>query len=190
METLRIHEVSEEILQLKLCKYNLTFDDGLYSQFFYWNLLKEIPTSKIFFIPSGAIRLVDTVRPQYTNSHPNFPTYSKAMERWFREGNREDYMTLGELNIMREEGAVIGAHGHMHIEHYDMTCFINRLEQYRKDNQDMVSWFETNLGEIPKHYCFPFNTEYRAQRAVIHVETKITEFFGKERKDVVELLRQ
>jgi len=186
-ETLMLHEVTEDILQLDLSKYTLTFDDGLYSQFFYWNLLKDIPTEKIFFIPSGAIRLDDSIRPQFSDTHPTFPTCYEAMDRWFKEGNQEDYMTLGEIKKMRSEGAVIGAHGHSHIENYS-DCFIKRLDEFRVDNKDMVDWFSTHLGEIPKHYCFPFNKEHKTQRAVIHVETEITEFYGEERKDVMELL--
>lgn len=187
METLMIHEVTEDILKLDLSKYILTFDDGLYSQFFYWNLLKDIPTTKIFFIPSGAIRLEDTCRPQFSGDHLESPTCVEAMAKWFEEGDLEDYMTLGELKKMKEDGAIIGAHGHNHIKTYN-DCFIQRLEEFRVDNQTMSSWFKDNLGEVPKHYCFPFNSEHKTQRAVIHVETKITEFFGKERKDVMELL--
>jgi len=187
METLMLHEVTEEILQLDLFKYILTFDDGLYSQYFYWNLLKEIPTTKIFFIPTGAIRLEDTCRPQFEGEHGIFPTCYEAMERWFEGGDREAYMTLGEIKKMKSDGAIIGAHGHAHIEKYN-DCFISRLEEFRNDNLAMVKWFEDNLGEIPKHYCFPFNKEYKTQRAVVHVETGIKEFYGKERKDVMELL--
>lgn len=170
-----------------MSKYILTFDDGLYSQFFYWNLIKEIPTSKIFFIPSGAIRLEETIRPQFEDSHPTFPTCVEAMKKWFEDGDRGDYITLGELKKMVKEGAVIGAHGHMHLEEYN-NCFIKRLDEFREDNKAMVEWFQNNLGEIPKHYCFPFNKEHQTQRAVVHIETGILEFFGEERKDVMELL--
>ena len=183
-----IHEVTEDILKLDLSKYILTFDDGLYSQFFYWNLLKDIPTTKIFFIPSGAIRLDETIRPQFSGDHIESPTCVEAMAKWFDDGDLEDYMTLGELKKMKEDGAILGAHGHMHRENYDMSCFMNRLEELRVDSKDMARWFQDNLGEMPKHYCFPFNKEYKTHRTIVYIEAKITEFFGKERKDVVELL--
>lgn len=187
METLMIHEVTEQILKLDLSKYILTFDDGLYSQYYYWNLLKDIPTTKIFFISSGAIRLDETCRPQFNGMYKTFPTCYEAMERWFSDGYLNDYMTLGELKKMRSEGAIIGAHGHMHVGKYK-DCFISRLEEFRNDNISMAKWFRENLGEIPKHYCFPFNKEHQTQRAVIHVETGIKDFYGKDRKNVVELL--
>jgi len=186
-ETLMIHEVTEDILKLDLSKYVLTFDDGLYSHFFYWNLLKDIPTTKIFFVPSGAVRLEETCRPQFEGKHPNFATCYEAMESWFVAESREDYLTLGELKKMKDEGAVIGAHGHNHIHKYN-DCFLSRIEEFRNDSIEMRDWFEKHLGEIPKHYCFPFNKEHHVMRAVINVETEITEFFGKERKDVMELL--
>lgn len=182
-----IHEVNKNILQLDLSKYILTFDDGLYSQFFYWNLIKEIDTPKIFFIPTGAILLEDHCRPQFSGEFLEFPTCYTAMQKWFDDNNREDYMTLGELKKMIEQGAVIGAHGHMHLKEYD-SCFIHRLEQFRKDNQDMSNWFKNVLKYSPKDYCFPFNKEYPVQRAVVNVEMDIFNFYGKERKDVAGLL--
>ena len=185
-ETLLIHEITEDILQLDLSKYILTFDDGLYSQYFYWNLLKDIPTTKIFFISSGAIRLEETLRPQFAGNHVKFPTHTDALASWFK-GDREPYMTLGELKKMRDEGAIIGAHGHMHIKQYDENCLLNRQEQFRKDNKDMFLWFSVYLRDIPKHYSFPYQ-EHRMQRAVVNLETGIKEFYGKERKDVRDLV--
>lgn len=187
-ETLMIHEVTEDILKLDLSRYTLTFDDGLYSHFFYWNVLKDIPTTKVFFIPTGAIRLEETVRPQFSGEHIKFPTCVEAMNKWFNENNTEDYLTLGEIKKMRDEGAIIGAHGHMHIEKYDEGCLINRLEQFRKDNQALANWFRDNLNFMPRSYCFPFNKELPIQRAVINVEVGCSFYFGKERKDVAELL--
>lgn len=182
-----IHEVTESILKLDLSKYILTFDDGLFSQYYYWNILKEIPTTKIFFIPTGAIRLDETCRPQFEGVHPDFPCCRRAMAKWFDAGNKEDYMTLGELRKMKSEGAIIGAHGHAHIREYD-DCFVTRLEEFKEDNSAMSAWFKENLGEVPESYCFPYNKEYPIMRAVIKVEAGISNFYGGERKAVEDLL--
>lgn len=186
-EILMIHEVTEDILKLDLSKYILTFDDGLYSQYFYWNILKDIPTPKIFFIPTASVNLDSKCRPQFDGSYKIFPTCRQAMKKWFEDNEREDYLTLGELKKMQSEGAIIGAHGHQHVKDYN-SCFITRLEEFRKDNCDMKDWFEDNLGKVPESYCFPYNKEYSIMRAVIRAETGITDFYGEERKAVEELL--
>jgi len=182
-----IHEVTEEITKLDLTKYPLSFDDGLFSQYFYWNLFKDIPTSKVLFIPTGAIRLDDSCRPQFVGKFKTFPTCYKAMERWFSQGDREDYMTLGELKKLREDGAIIGAHSHAHLSSYS-DRFITRMNQFREDSSQMKEWFVKYLGEVPETYCFPYNKEYPIMRAVIRVETGIQRFYGHERKAVEELL--
>jgi len=186
-EVLMIHEVTSEILKLDLSKYILTFDDGLYSQFFYWDLIKIIPTTKIFFIPTGAIQLIDSCRVKFKDTHISLPSCREAMQSWLVGGDRSDYMSVGELKAIQREGGTISAHSHMHIEKYN-DCFITRLDEFRVDSLNMMGWFKGHLDHTPDSYCFPFNKEYPTMRAVIKVETGIKEFYGVERKPVEDLL--
>ena len=56
MKTLTIHSVKEEhFLKLRLDTYKLTFDDGLFSQYFYWPIIRRLETEKIFFISTNLI---------------------------------------------------------------------------------------------------------------------------------------
>ena len=48
-----IHEFKEEFLNLPLENYTLTFDDGLYTQYKFFNEIKKIKTNKFFFISSN-----------------------------------------------------------------------------------------------------------------------------------------
>ena len=52
---LMIHEFKEEFLNLPLENYTLTFDDGLYTQYKFFNEIKKIDTEKYFFISSNIV---------------------------------------------------------------------------------------------------------------------------------------
>ena len=73
-------------------KLLLTFDDGLYSQFYYYDEIKKIDTQKIFFISSN---IVCTGKQSLT-----FPTCREAHEKSFM-GNNEDYMSLEQIQFLK-----------------------------------------------------------------------------------------
>ena len=52
---LMIHEITEKLFDLNLEDYTLTFDDGLYSQYYHYDKFKSINTDKIFFISSNIL---------------------------------------------------------------------------------------------------------------------------------------
>jgi peptidoglycan/xylan/chitin deacetylase (PgdA/CDA1 family) len=56
MDVLMIHDLSEAHFRLPLDRYSLTFDDGLYSQYYYYPLLKAHPRPRTFFITPSLIR--------------------------------------------------------------------------------------------------------------------------------------
>jgi len=47
-KVLMIHEVTENLFNLPLENYILTFDDGLYSQYYHFKHFESIDTEKIF----------------------------------------------------------------------------------------------------------------------------------------------
>jgi hypothetical protein len=52
---LMIHEIRDWMFDLPLHNYVLTFDDGLYSQYYFLDKFKTIDTEKIFFISTGIL---------------------------------------------------------------------------------------------------------------------------------------
>ena len=56
METLMIHSIRKEYFELKLEVYRLTFDDGLYSQFYYYPLFRNYANGLIYFIITSFIQ--------------------------------------------------------------------------------------------------------------------------------------
>lgn len=171
-----IHDVNERVLELPLENYILTFDDGLYSHFAYWNRLKEIDTRKIFFIATKLINKSTKIRSEFP-----FIGHEEAMA-----GRKEGYMTLGELKLMFQEGAEIGGHSHTH-ERFLTANLIRHVNRFKKDINLMMGWFETYLLYKPVTYCFPFNEERALMRTLLK-SWGIFEFFGEERTPVEKLL--
>ena len=177
---LMIHEVRESIFNLPLENYILTFDDGLYSQYYYYPRFRDIPTEKIYFISSNILCA--------GSQSSGFPSCEEAHEKAF-SGNCEDYMTLEQVKELSKEPLVsIGAHGHNHIRfgHFSMTT--EKMQLIATDTQEMLHWFYTNLGTRPIRFCFPYNDDVDGLYSGMLKRFGFTEFFGKERIDIQSLL--
>jgi len=168
-----IHEFKEEFLDLPLENYILTFDDGLYSQYYYYPKFKDIPTQKIFFISSGII----CNGPQSTE----FPPCDQAHEKAF-SSNFEDYMTLDQIKeLMKDPWVTIGAHSHKHKNLRDIGKVTHRAMHIIDDTKLMVAWFKENLKFTPTKFCFPYNDENDGMYVPVLKSIGFNEFYGKER---------
>ena len=49
-KTLMIHEIEKDFFDLDLSGYRLTFDDGLYAQYYYYPVFEHYNTKMIYFI--------------------------------------------------------------------------------------------------------------------------------------------
>jgi peptidoglycan/xylan/chitin deacetylase (PgdA/CDA1 family) len=162
-ETLAIHDINlpKQIFNFPLQKYMLTFDDGLFSQYYYWPVLKTIKTRKILsiatdFIDSGSLRKQFKVRkPEYLI----FPNTFESMKLYKENGDRSNYMRVEELKIICErlitENVEIGGHGH---KHYHISDY-GKIEKEKKMIQDteiMLEWFAKNLSIFPSCYTYPY----------------------------------
>lgn len=193
---LMIHEVTKDVLtsNIKFEDYVLTFDDALYSQYFYWPVIKKIETKKILFVPTGLIQDSKLQRPKvYTADgvvryrKKKFPTCYEAMEMWERQSNNVAYMTVGELKALIKDGLDIGGHGHQHIRFYPDNL-VDFIKAFKIDVEQMLLWFEDNLDIRPISYCFNFNREMMMMRKILELEYGFTSFYGEERVDIEDLL--
>lgn len=178
---LMIHEVRESMFSLPLDEYILTFDDGLYSQYYYFDKFKEIRTEKIYFISSNII----CNGPQSAE----FPCCTEAHKKAF-SGNKEDYMTVEQIKEMMQDPLVsIGAHSHDHVDLYSLPKLFDRVNHISKDTENMISWFKTHLGFKPTKFCFPYNEDLDGMyKAVLH-KYGFTEYYGRERIAIESLLK-
>jgi hypothetical protein len=178
-DALMIHEVNEKILSLPLENYILTFDDGLYSQYYYRKELKKIKTEKILFISTMFVR--DKIDDEGIVEI----TAEEARKNFKFDG----YMSVDEISEMRNKyDFLVGGHGHKHLK-FDCTE-LNKthvIESMVIDTERMILRFLDWFGFKPKMYAFPYNKEPKYLRAILK-QYGIKYFFGSERKDVKELL--
>ena len=177
---LMIHEVEEWLFELPLEDYILTFDDGLYSQYYYYNKLQHINTEKIFFISSNIIC-------NGTQSL-DFPVCAEAHKKAFA-GNTEDYMTIEQIKELMQDPVVsIGGHSHAHTRLGNYTKLIEKMQQLKDDTELMMEWFTTNLGVSPIKFCFPYNDDYQGMYTAVLTRYGFTDFYGRERISAETLL--
>jgi hypothetical protein len=139
---LMIHEIEEKMFSLPLENYILTFDDGLYSQYYYWPQFQKINTEKIYFISSGCIANGE--------QSTNFISCKSAHQKAFA-GNFEDYMSITQIKELANDPLVtIGCHGHSHFNLSEMPRLIDKINYLHKDSKKMIEWFEINFEKIPK----------------------------------------
>ena len=114
MKILTIHDVRKEYFDLNLNAYQLTFDDGLYSQFYYFSLFKDHPKKLTYFITTSFIK-PGKMRKAAAGRNLPYIKSKKYMYRTFAEGRFDHFMNLEELQeISGQENVQIGAHSHFH----------------------------------------------------------------------------
>jgi len=183
-QTIVVHEVTKEILQLSLEDYFLTFDDALYSQYYYWPLIEKMKTKKILFVAPGLVNGGDEIRKQFDGTHVEFPSCYEAMSLHRQKDDRSNYMTLNEIKELR--GVTIGAHSFSHFRELDMKLY-DKLNFIKEDTELMLSWFEENMGTKPDVYSFPHYIENKFQREILK-SYGFKKFFGSMDRNLVENL--
>ncbi len=178
---LMIHQISEEMFSLPLENYVLTFDDGLYSHYHFFDRFKTIPTEKIYFISTAFI--TDGVKSTA------FPNSVKAQEKAIR-GNCEDFLTLAQIKEMMQDPLVtIGGHGHKHVHLDSFRTLYETVNSVYEDIPAMLEWFKQNLGFVPTKFCYPYNNNVNGVYTSMLKRFGLTEFYGDERIPIETLLR-
>jgi hypothetical protein len=173
--------MSSSILDLPLHNYTLTFDDGLYSQYLFWQDLQKIDTTKLFFISTAIICS--------GAQSSKFITSAAAHEK-SRSGIYEDFMTLEQIQeIAQDPQAIIGGHSHSHTRLNTFDSLYEKTEYIKRDTAQMIQWFEENLCSFPEHFCFPYNEDLDGLYQGLARRQGIKYFYGRERTPVETLLR-
>jgi hypothetical protein len=119
--TLMIHNVRREFFDLDLDDYRLSFDDGLFSQYYYYPRLAQIDSEKIFFLPTAMIA-EGPARRIFNGEHLPFVKSPQYMREAFSRAGLSHFMTTDEAAFLKEQANVeIGAHSHFHdvtLTHY------------------------------------------------------------------------
>ena len=114
MKYLMIHDIRKEYFDLNLDQYRLTFDDGLFSQYYYFPLLKNQPGKLTYFITTSFIKPGKT-RSMFSGEYISYLKSKKYSYRTFIEGKFDHFMTLEEIQKLSDQSNVqIGVHSHFH----------------------------------------------------------------------------
>jgi len=109
-----IHDIRKEYFDLSLEQYRLTFDDGLFSQYYYFPLLKNQPGKLTYFITTSFIKPGKT-RSMFSGEYISYLKSKKYSYRTFIENNFDHFMTLEEVQKLSDQSNVrIGVHSHFH----------------------------------------------------------------------------
>jgi hypothetical protein len=175
--SLMIHEVNNFLFSQKnLEDFVLTFDDGLYSQFYFYEKIKKIKTKKIFFISTNIIC--------QEKQSLEFPSCQEAHKKSFL-GNNEDYMTLEQIQFLKgEDDVIIGGHSHFHISLNSFNNLNEKINHIKVDTELMLEWFQKNLKFIPDKFCFPYNDDLNGLYQLVLKKYGFNEFYGKERLSI------
>ena len=114
MPYLMIHDLHKKYFNLNLDQYLLSFDDGLFSQYYYFPLLKNHHQELTFFITTSFIQ-PGPARPMFAGEYiPHLKT-KKYAYRTFIENRFDHFMTLEEIQELSAQSNVrIGVHSHFH----------------------------------------------------------------------------
>ena len=111
---LMIHDIRKEYFDLNLDQTQLTFDDGLFSQYYYYPLLKNHPEKLIYFITTSFIK-PGKARNMFNGEYLSYLKSKKYGYRTFVEGKFDHFMTIEELQVISSRANVrIGVHSHFH----------------------------------------------------------------------------
>jgi len=177
-----IHDFKPEFFDLPLHEYTLTFDDGLYSQYYYWDDIKTINTDKIFFITTGILHFGERYLQE-----AHFPSAPDAHKSFFKEKVSDNYMTLKEIEEI-SDGAEIGGHGHYHLDLRSTSSLLNVRNAIVDDTTTMMNLFKEYFGISPTSFCFPYNYEHWAYKGLLKSLFGFERFYGGERIKIEDLM--
>jgi peptidoglycan/xylan/chitin deacetylase (PgdA/CDA1 family) len=141
MDVVMFHDLRREHFELPLERCRLTFDDGLYSHYYYLNLLENHPHALTFFITTSFIR-GGAARPVFSGRHLEYREASFYAQRAMIEGDFSGFMTVEEVQHLAARTNVrIGAHSHFH----DVTL----TDVHPKKRRSTSLWRLKRFGQVP-----------------------------------------
>lgn len=176
---LMIHEVREWMFDLPLEDYILTFDDGLYSQYYHFDRIKKLQTEKYFFISTNIIC------PENQEQSTHFPSCSEAHKHYFETHNAEHYMKWSQIQeISRTTNCYIGGHSHAHkrLEGMNLKALYDHLQN---DTQLMMDEFAKQGIKI-NSFCYPYNKQYILYEEILK-KHNLRLIFGDQRTAIEDL---
>ncbi len=114
MQHLMIHDIRKEYFDLDLHQYRLTFDDALFSQYYYFPQFSSHPQVLTYFVTTSFIK-PGKARNMYAGDYIPYLKTKKYGYRTFVEGRYDHFMNVEEIQFLSDQPNVrIGVHSHYH----------------------------------------------------------------------------
>ncbi len=114
MKYLMIHDIRKEYFDLDLNQYRLTFDDVLFSQYYYFQLFRNHPEKLTYFITTSFIK-PGKARNMFKGRYISYLKSKKYGYRTFIESKYDHFMNVEEIQKLSQQPNVrIGVHSHFH----------------------------------------------------------------------------
>jgi peptidoglycan/xylan/chitin deacetylase (PgdA/CDA1 family) len=141
MDVVMFHDLRREHFELPLDRYRLTFDDGLFSHYYYLDLFESHPNTLTFFITTSFIR-DGKARPVFDGGYLEYREASSHTQRAMIDGDLSGFMTVEEVQHLAVRPNVrIGAHSHFH----DVTL----TDVHPKRSRPASSWRFKRFPQVP-----------------------------------------
>lgn len=181
LRILNLHEITEEIIKKDFSDYVIiTFDDGLYSQYFYYKEFLKYNIPLYFFIST------DIVYDDNDNQILDI-TCTEAHKLYFENNNKNAYMTECQIKeIYESTNCFIGGHSHTH-RRLSKLKLREQTYEIKKECINMSQTFK-KLDIIINSFAYPYNDELFQNKSYLKngcdgmFNTSIKLFFGKERE--------
>ncbi len=141
MAVVMFHDLRREHFELPLERCRLTFDDGLYSHYYYHPLFDHHPQALTFFITTSFIR-AGASRPVFNGRYLEYREPSFHAQRALIDGDVTGFMTVAEVQHLAARPNVrIGAHSHFH----DVIL----TDVHPKKPRAMSPWRHNRFSQVP-----------------------------------------
>ena len=153
MRILEIHQLGAWVKDFSFLKDDiLTFDDGLFSQYFFFHYLPK-ENIKIFFISTNIINFTNKFNLEFLSS-------DIAHELFFSNNDTTNYMNIEQINYLKNQKNVfIGSHTHYHFKYESIEKDLNMSYIIAKDDLEKNKFYMKKYFNIDKvkYFCYPYN---------------------------------
>ena len=178
METLMIHDIRPDYFKLELDKYNLTFDDGLFSQYYYFPVFSRYRSERIYFITTSFIKS-GKIRPMFKGEHLRPLKSKEYMYAALIKGEFDYFVNTEELKVLStQENVKIGAHSHTH----DVIITARHPRKKKKLSQWKLERFKNHPEISQKNYSIRSKLAFQGYNLI---NGKITRRSESEREDYI-----
>jgi hypothetical protein len=141
MDVVMFHDLRREHFELPLEGFRLTFDDGLYSHYYYLPRWEHHPQTLTFFITTSFIR-PGAARPLFTDRMLEYREATFYAQRALIDREFSDFMNTEEVQYLAGRPNVrLGAHSHFH----DVTL----TDVHPKRARPASSWRFKRFPQVP-----------------------------------------